>query len=106
MMSVITCVTYCVQCIVALKKLHKLYAVQDLMLVLLKEIKLMLPNSQRINRGNYKKTSLTEACIDQKITDLILLKEHRGTPGQPFKQTFTCLTDSFHFLWVNYRELS
>jgi len=49
--------------------------------VLPKEIKLVLPNSQRINRGNYKKTALTEACIDQKITDLILLKEHRGTPG-------------------------
>lgn len=45
-----------------------------------KEMKLVLPNSQRINRGNYKKTALTEACTDQKITDLILLKEHRGTP--------------------------
>jgi len=49
--------------------------------VVVKEIKLLFPNSQRINRGNYKKTALTEACIDQKITDLILLKEHRGTPG-------------------------
>jgi U3 small nucleolar ribonucleoprotein protein IMP4 len=45
-----------------------------------KEMKLIFPNSQRINRGNYKKTSLTEACIDQKITDLIMLKEHRGVP--------------------------
>jgi len=53
----------------------------DLVSVVLKEIKLIFPNSQRINRGNYKKTALTEACIDQKITDLILLKEHRGTPG-------------------------
>jgi U3 small nucleolar ribonucleoprotein protein IMP4 len=44
-------------------------------------MKLIFPNSQRINRGNYKKTSLAEACIDQKITDLILLKEHRGVPG-------------------------
>jgi len=49
--------------------------------VVLQEVKLVLPNSQRINRGNYKKTALTEACIDQKITDLILLKEHRGRPG-------------------------
>ena len=49
--------------------------------IVLKEMKLVLPNSQRINRGNYRKNALTEACIDQKITDLILLKEHRGTPG-------------------------
>jgi len=45
-----------------------------------KEVKLIFPTSQRINRGNYKKLSLTEACIDQKITDLIILKEHRGVP--------------------------
>lgn len=45
-----------------------------------KEMKLVFPNSHRINRGNYKKTTLAEACIDQKITDLILLKEHRGVP--------------------------
>jgi len=69
-----------------------------LVVVVLKEIKLVLPNSQRINRGNYKKTALTEACIDQKITDLILLKEHRGTPGQSDKN-FLLLTDSFCSLW-------
>jgi len=48
----------------------------------LQEVKLLFPNSQRINRGNYKKTALAEACIDQKITDLIILKENRGVPGE------------------------
>jgi U3 small nucleolar ribonucleoprotein protein IMP4 len=57
-------------------------------------MKLIFPNSQRINRGNYKKTSLAEACVDKKITDLILLKEHRGVPGQ-----LCVLLTSIKFEW-------
>lgn len=41
----------------------------------------MFPNSHRINRGNYVVKELAEACRANDITDLIVLHEHRGTPG-------------------------
>lgn len=45
-----------------------------------KEIKLCLPNSQAINRGNYRIDELVEACKKSDFTDLILLNETRGMP--------------------------
>ncbi|KAH8113285.1 Brix-domain-containing protein [Phellopilus nigrolimitatus] len=45
-----------------------------------KEIRLVFPNSHRINRGNYVVKELAEACRANEITDLIVLHEHRGTP--------------------------
>lgn len=45
-----------------------------------KEIRLMFPNSQRINRGNYEIKQLVDACRANDVTDLILLHEHRGVP--------------------------
>ncbi|THH08643.1 hypothetical protein EW145_g2556 [Phellinidium pouzarii] len=45
-----------------------------------KEIRLVFPNSHRINRGNYVVKDLAEACRANEITDLIVLHEHRGTP--------------------------
>ncbi|KAL5015218.1 hypothetical protein ScPMuIL_009488 [Solemya velum] len=45
-----------------------------------KEIRLIFPNSQRINRGNYEIKQLVEACRANDVTDLILLHEHRGVP--------------------------
>ncbi|KAI5124897.1 hypothetical protein M0805_007325 [Coniferiporia weirii] len=45
-----------------------------------KEMRLVFPNSHRINRGNYVVKELAEACRSNEITDLIILHEHRGTP--------------------------
>ncbi|TFK76011.1 Brix-domain-containing protein [Pluteus cervinus] len=45
-----------------------------------KEIRLVFPNSRRINRGNYVIKELSEACRANDVSDLIILHEHRGTP--------------------------
>ncbi|KAH7887841.1 Brix-domain-containing protein [Phlebopus sp. FC_14] len=45
-----------------------------------KEIRLVFPNSHRINRGNYVVKELADACRANDITDLIVLHEHRGIP--------------------------
>ncbi|KAF9226452.1 Brix-domain-containing protein [Gyrodon lividus] len=45
-----------------------------------KEMRLVFPNSHRINRGNYVVKELADACRANDITDLIVLHEHRGTP--------------------------
>jgi U3 small nucleolar ribonucleoprotein protein IMP4 len=44
-------------------------------------MRLVFPNSYRINRGNYVVKDLAEACRANNITDLVVLHEHRGTPG-------------------------
>ncbi|CCJ28728.1 unnamed protein product [Pneumocystis jirovecii] len=45
-----------------------------------KEIKLLIPNSRRINRGNYVINDIVAACRSNDITDLIILHETRGVP--------------------------
>ncbi|KAH9940582.1 Brix-domain-containing protein [Amylocystis lapponica] len=45
-----------------------------------KEMRLVFPNSHRINRGNYVVKELAEACRANDVTDLIILHEHRGSP--------------------------
>jgi len=45
-----------------------------------KEVRLIFPNSQRINRGNYEMNQLVNACRANDVTDLIMLSEHRGVP--------------------------
>ncbi|CAG8518296.1 7042_t:CDS:2 [Scutellospora calospora] len=45
-----------------------------------KEVRLIIPNSQRINRGNYVIKDMVDACRANEITDLIILHEHRGEP--------------------------
>lgn len=45
-----------------------------------KEVRLLFPNSQRINRGNTKTDELVEACRSHDFTDIILLQENRGEP--------------------------
>lgn len=45
-----------------------------------KEMRLVFPNSHRINRGNYVIKELSEACRAKEVTDLIILHEHRGVP--------------------------
>jgi len=44
-------------------------------------MKLILPNSQRLNRGNYVLGQLVSACKANDVTDLIIIHEHRGEPG-------------------------
>ncbi|CAG8470964.1 9641_t:CDS:2 [Ambispora gerdemannii] len=45
-----------------------------------KEMRLIFPNSQRINRGNYVIKEIVDACRANDVTDLIILHEHRGEP--------------------------
>lgn len=45
-----------------------------------KEMKLIFPNSQRINRGNYRIEQLIDACRANDITDVVMVQEHRGVP--------------------------
>jgi U3 small nucleolar ribonucleoprotein protein IMP4 len=45
-----------------------------------KELKLVFPNSQRMNRGNYVIGDLVNACRANNVTDLIVIHEHRGEP--------------------------
>ena len=45
-----------------------------------KEIKLLFPNSQRINRGSYEFSQLLNACRSNDVTDVVILHEHRGIP--------------------------
>ncbi|XP_053200375.1 U3 small nucleolar ribonucleoprotein protein IMP4-like [Panonychus citri] len=44
------------------------------------EMKLLFPNSQRINRGNYDVKKLFEACRSNNVTDFIVVHETRGRP--------------------------
>ncbi|UJR27622.1 hypothetical protein I4U23_008903 [Adineta vaga] len=45
-----------------------------------KELNRLIPNSQRINRGNYNSRQIVEACRSNQVTDLILVQETRGVP--------------------------
>lgn len=45
-----------------------------------KELKLIFPNSQRINRGGMVMSELVESCRNHEYTDLIIAHEHRGEP--------------------------
>lgn len=45
-----------------------------------KELRLLIPNSKRINRGNHVLDNIVQACHVNNITDLIILHEHRGIP--------------------------
>lgn len=45
-----------------------------------KEFKLLIPNSQRINRGGYKMSELVESCKANNVTDFVVLHETRGEP--------------------------
>jgi len=45
-----------------------------------KEVKLLFPNCQRLNRGGAELKTLVNACRANDVTDLILLSEHSGNP--------------------------
>ncbi|CAM0911221.1 unnamed protein product [Alopecurus aequalis] len=45
-----------------------------------KELKVVFPNSQRMNRGGQVISEIVESCRSHEITDLIMVHEHRGQP--------------------------
>lgn len=45
-----------------------------------KEVRLIFPNAQRINRGGYVMKEICDACRANDVTDLVILHEHRGQP--------------------------
>jgi len=45
-----------------------------------KELRLVFPNAQRMNRGNYEVKQLIHAARANDVTDLIFVHEHRGVP--------------------------
>lgn len=45
-----------------------------------RELRLIFPNSQSLNRGGYKIKDLMDACVANDVTDLIIAHEHRGVP--------------------------
>ncbi|KAJ3959119.1 snoRNA-binding rRNA-processing protein imp4 [Colletotrichum tropicale] len=45
-----------------------------------KEIRLLLPTSVRLNRGNLILDDLVQSCKSNALTDVVLLHEHRGVP--------------------------
>ncbi|EPB68015.1 brix domain protein [Ancylostoma ceylanicum] len=48
--------------------------------IFVKEMKLIFPNAQRLNRGHYDVKQLVQACRANDVTDFILLTETRGNP--------------------------
>eukprot|EP00878_Enallax_costatus_P021898 GHUV01023209.1.p1 GENE.GHUV01023209.1~~GHUV01023209.1.p1 ORF type:complete len:277 (+),score=54.56 GHUV01023209.1:455-1285(+) len=45
-----------------------------------KEMRLCIPNSQRINRGGLVLSELVDTCRNHGFTDVVVLHEHRGEP--------------------------
>jgi len=45
-----------------------------------KEVRLIIPNAQRINRGGQVLSEVVEACRSHDFTDIVMLHEHRGEP--------------------------
>lgn len=45
-----------------------------------KEVKLLVPNAVRINRGNNRVDELVESCRSSEFTDVIVVQETRGEP--------------------------
>ncbi|XP_030380685.1 U3 small nucleolar ribonucleoprotein protein IMP4 [Scaptodrosophila lebanonensis] len=48
--------------------------------IFVKELRLIFPNAQQMNRGNYQINSIMHACRANNVTDFIIVHEHRGTP--------------------------
>ncbi|ERL89841.1 U3 small nucleolar ribonucleoprotein protein IMP4 [Dendroctonus ponderosae] len=45
-----------------------------------KELRLVFPNAQRLNRGNFEMKQLLHSCRANDVTDFIVVHEHRGVP--------------------------
>ena len=48
-----------------------------------KEVRQVFPGAQRINRGKHEVRELVRACRANRVTDLLVLHEHRGIPCPP-----------------------
>ena len=48
--------------------------------LLFKKLKLILPNSTRVNRGSYVLKDLVKICQSNNFTDLVMVHETRGEP--------------------------
>ncbi|XP_030246628.1 U3 small nucleolar ribonucleoprotein protein IMP4, partial [Drosophila navojoa] len=46
----------------------------------MKELRLIFPNAQQMNRGKYQLNTLMHACRANNVTDFIIVHEHRGIP--------------------------
>lgn len=46
----------------------------------IKELKIVFPNAQRINRGGQVISEIVKACKANDFTDIIMVHEHRGEP--------------------------
>ena len=46
----------------------------------LKEVKLLVPNSQRMNRGGHTVDQIVDMCRGEGYSDLVVVQEHRGVP--------------------------
>ena len=53
-----------------------------------KELRLIFPNAQKMNRGNHTTPEIVAACRAQGVTDLIVVHETRGEPGFYFLFNF------------------
>lgn len=62
-----------------------------------KELRLLIPNSQRINRGGTIIKELVTSSRSSGVTDLIILHEHRGEPGI-FSFFLSSIFSRFNFL--------
>jgi len=45
-----------------------------------KEVRLLFPNSQRVNRGGYRLSDLVDTVRSHDFTDMVIIHEHRGEP--------------------------
>ncbi|KAM7542386.1 hypothetical protein Aperf_G00000000629 [Anoplocephala perfoliata] len=45
-----------------------------------KELRHLIPNSTKINRGNYLTKDIMDACLAKNMTDVIIVNETRGVP--------------------------
>ena len=51
-------------------------------------MRLVFPNAQRINRGGYVMKEICDACRSNDVTDLVILHEHRGQPGNELQPSY------------------
>lgn len=45
-----------------------------------KELRLIVPDAQRMNRGKYQMKDLVDMCRASEVNDLLIVHEHRGEP--------------------------
>lgn len=71
-----------------------------------KELNRLIPNSQRINRGNYNSRQIVEACRTNQVTDLILIQETRGVPGMYLMLLYLTISSSSFIYLLDVIQIS